>query len=76
MKTLEAGGLKLVEEAEILIIELENESGIPNTIIDKLATEHIDIKHIYATMYSKTHPVKVILATSDNQKALLLFQKK
>jgi len=67
---------KSIVEKEIIVIELENKAGALKNIISKLASEGIDIKYIYGTACSAGCPAKIILSTSDNEKALVAFKTK
>jgi len=67
---------KSIVEKEIIVIELENKAGALKNITSKLASEGIDIKYIYGTACSAGCPAKIILSTSDNEKALVAFKIK
>ena len=67
---------KSIVEKEIIVIELENKAGALKNITSKLASEGIDIKYIYGTACSAGCPAKIILSTSDNEKALVAFKTK
>ncbi len=66
---------KSVVEDEIILIELENKAGALKNITTKLASEGIDIKYIYGTTCPAGCPARLILSTSDNEKALVAFKK-
>lgn len=72
---LQKSGYKSIEENEVVIVGLENKPGALKIISTKLASETIDIKQIYGTACSSDCPAKIILSTSDNAKALLIFKK-
>ena len=59
-----------VVESDVVIAELENRAGALKQVSLKLATDNIDIKYIYGTTCGCQGPAMIILATSDNQKAL------
>lgn len=71
IESLERAGVMYVEEEEVIIGEAENKPGLLKEIADRLAADKIDIKHIYSTICSAGCSAKIILATSDNRKALL-----
>ena len=63
------------EEKEVVVMELENKPGALKTITGKLAAEGIDIKHEYCTACAAGCPTRVVMATDNNQKALLTLKK-
>jgi len=65
---------KSIKENEVLILELENKPGDLRNVTAKLSDEDIDIKYIYGTSCSAGCPAKIILSTSDNEKALVAFK--
>lgn len=65
---------KSVKENEIVIVELENKPGALKNVTMKLAAKNIDIKYIYGTTCSCAGPAKIVLSTSDNEKALVTFK--
>lgn len=66
---------KSAQESEVVVIDLENKPGALKNITTRLAGEGIDIKHIYGTICPKGCPARLIVSTSDNEKALLVFKK-
>jgi hypothetical protein len=66
---------KSIEESEVVIVDLENKPGALKNITNRLAGEGVDIKHIYGTICPKGCPARLIMSTSDNEKALLAFKK-
>ena len=64
------------KEREVVVIELENKAGALKVVTSKLANEKIDLKYIYGTACAEACPAKLVLSTSDNAKALLVFTKK
>jgi len=73
---LKKAGFTSIKENEVIALELENKPGALKAISAKLAAENIDIKYTYGTVCSEGCPAKLILATSDNEKALVSFKKK
>lgn len=63
------------KESEVVVIGLENKSGALKIITEKLAAAGVDIKYIYGTACAGTCPAKIIMATSDNEKAVVAFNK-
>ncbi len=76
VEALSVAGFASVKESEVIVLDLENKPGALKIATDKLAAQNIDIKHLYGTACSGTCPAKLILSTSDNQKALVAFKKK
>jgi hypothetical protein len=72
---LKKAGYKSIREEEAVIVELENKAGALKYITDKLAAEAVDIRHIYGTTCPGDCPAKIVLSTSDNEKAIVLFKK-
>ncbi len=76
VEALKKVGYSWIKESEVIVLELENKPGALKIVTERLAVEGIDIKYIYGTSSSGTSPAKLILATSDNQKALVSFKRK
>lgn len=72
---LKKAGYKSLKENEAIIIDLENKPGTLKQITSILAAKEIDINHIYGTACAGGCPSKIVLSTSDNQKALLMLKK-
>ena len=70
------GGYKNTKENEVLVLELENKPGALKVITARLAEEKIDIKYTYGTACPSGCPARIIISTSSNEKALVLFNKK
>lgn len=68
-------GYKSVKENEVVVVDLENKPGALKSLTLKLAAENIDIKYIYGTACKAGCPAKIILSTSDNEKAVVAFNK-
>jgi hypothetical protein len=64
-----------VAQEEVVVLELENEPGALKEITTRLSAAGIDIKYIYGTTCAANCPAKLVLSTSDNQKALEAFKK-
>ena len=71
---LKKEGYKSAAENEIIMLDLENKTGALKNITAKLASEAIDIKFIFGTTCPTGCPAKMILSTSDNEKALIAFK--
>jgi len=72
---LRKAGYNSNKESEVVIVSLENRTGAMKFVANKLASEGIDIKHIYGTTCPGECPARIVLSTSDNEKALVAFNK-
>jgi len=75
MDALKAKGYKSAVESEVVILDMENKPGALKNITRKLATEDIDIKHIYGSACSGDCPARLVISCSNNEKALILLKK-
>lgn len=75
-ETLVKAGYKTIKENEVVVVDLENKPGALKGLTALLAKENIDIRYTYGTTCSEGCPARIILATSDNEKALVAFKKK
>lgn len=73
---LKKSGYKSAVESEMIMLELENNPGALNNITAKLASEEIDIKFIYGTTCPGGCPARIILSTTDDEKALVALKAK
>jgi len=73
---LKKKGYTNLKEHDIVIVDLENKAGALRTVTSELAAKGIDIKHIYGTTCPGGCPAKIVLSTSDNEKALVVFEKR
>lgn len=68
---------KMVKETEVLLVDLENKPGALKVVATEMKENNIDIKYAYVTPC--TCPAKgssrMILQTSDNEKAMALLSK-
>jgi len=72
---LQKSGYKSLKESEVIVVELENKTGALKYLTAKLAAEGIDIKSIYGTTCVGTCPARMVLSTSDNEKAIVALKK-
>ncbi|MFH1867497.1 MAG: hypothetical protein ABH843_00875 [Candidatus Omnitrophota bacterium] len=63
------------EEKEVVVIDIINKPGTLRSITAKLAAEGIDIKHNYGTICPRGCPARIIISTSDNERAFLIFKE-
>jgi len=75
-EALQKSGYKDVKENEVVVVDLENKTGALKGITAMLVKENIDIKYAYGTVCAEGCPARLILATSDNEKALVSFKAK
>jgi len=73
-EALEKNGYKAIKENEIIIIDLENKPGALKGITAKMVAEKIDIKYTYGSACPEGCPARLILSTSDNERALVAFK--
>lgn len=73
---LKKKGYKSAAEKEVVILELENKTGALKNVTVTLESAGVDIKYIYGTTCAGTCPARLVLSTSDNEKALVAFRKK
>jgi len=69
LEVLKKNNYNNIREAEVVILDLDNEPGTLKDITAKLGLQNIDIKYIYGTACSAGCPAKIILSTIDNTKA-------
>jgi len=72
---LKKSGYSSTKEREVVVVELENKAGAMKYVTGTLAAQGIDIKHVYGTTCTGSCPAKIVLFTSDNEKALVAFKK-
>ena len=72
---LRKAGYNSLKEREVVVVELENKPGALKLITSTLAAQGIDIKQVYGTTCAGGCPARIILLTSDNEKALVAFKK-
>jgi len=67
---LQKAGYKSIKESDVILIELEDKPGALKAITSQLAAEAIDINYIYGTTCLTHCPARMVLSTSNNEKAL------
>lgn len=72
---LKEKGYTSIEEREVIMFDLKNQPGALKSVTAKLAAEGLDIKYIYGTTCSAGCPAKIVLSTSNNEKALLALKE-
>lgn len=71
---LESNGYRDVRENDVIIVELDNRPGALKNISERLAQNGINISYIYCTTCAGKCPAKIILSTSNNNKASELLR--
>ena len=65
-----------MEETEVVVVELSNKPGALKLVATELKNAKIDVKHVYVTSSScGGDSSRLILQTSDNEKAISLLSK-
>ena len=64
---------KSVREAEVILVDLENKPGALKVVTTELTKAKIDIKHLYVTSPSNGHSSKMVILTSDNERAMAVL---
>ena len=72
---IKKAGYKSVKENEVVVVDLINKPGALKNITAKLVSGGIDIKYAYGTVCSGECPAKLVLSTSNNEKAVVLFKE-
>ena len=75
-EALAKAGYNSIKENEVVLLDLENKPGAMKSISAKLAEQEIDIKYTYGTACPAGCPARLVLSTSDNEKALVAFKTK
>ena len=75
LDAIKKAGYKQVRESEVIEVVLTNKQGALKTITAKLVAGGIDIKYTYGTICSTGCPAKIIISTSNNEKALTLLKQ-
>ena len=76
IEALTAYGFSEIRENDVLIVEVENKPGALKNISESCARNGINITYIYCTTCSSGCPAKLVLSTSDNDRALAVLSGK
>ena len=71
---LKKAGFKAVEAKEVVVVELENKPGALKSLCARISDAKIDIKYIYGSTCVGGCAARIIISTSDNEKALVVFK--
>lgn len=63
------------KESEVVIVDLENKPGALKGMTAKLAQEKIDIRYMYGSACPAGCPARIILATTENERSVVLLKK-
>jgi len=74
IKALNSKGYVNIQENEVILVELENKPGTLKELTRRLVQENIDIKYIYGATCPAGCPAQLVLATSDNKKAMAVLK--
>lgn len=74
-EALQKAGNKNIKEHEVVIVDLENKPGALKSMTAALASANIDISYMYGTVCPGGCPARLIIATNNNEKAVVLFRK-
>lgn len=66
---------KTIKETEVIVVELSNKPGAMKIVGTELKNNKIDIKYVYITSSSCGDRSRLILQTSDNEKAMALLAR-
>jgi len=69
-----SNGYEDVRENQVIIVELENRPGALKNISERLTQNNINIAYIYCTTCVNGCAAKIILSTSDNERAFELLK--
>ncbi len=75
-EVLAKGGYKAGQEAEVVVVELENSVGALKAMTSKLALANIGMTGIYGSTCTAECAAKIILATTANEKAVVTLNAK
>ena len=66
---------KKIEETEVVVAEISNNPGALKVVATELKNNKIDIKYVYITSPYRGESSRMILQTSDNEKAMALLSR-
>lgn len=67
-------GYEDIRETDVIIVELENRPGTLKNISELLSANDININYLYCTTCSRGCPAKIVLSTSDNDRAFEILK--
>ena len=69
-------GYKNIKEKEVVLVDLQNKPGALKGITAMLSADKIDINYMYGTVCQEGCPARIVLSTSNNERAIVLFKAK
>jgi hypothetical protein len=66
---------KTIKETEVVVVELSNKPGALKVVATELKNSKIDIKYVYITSPYRGESSRMVLETSDNEKAMVLLSR-
>lgn len=66
---------KLIKETEVVMVDLRNKPGALKVVATELKNGNIDIKYLYVTSCAGGDSSKMVLQTSDNERAMSLLTR-
>lgn len=66
---------KTIKETEVLMVEIDNKPGSLKVVAAELKMNKIDIKYVYITSSAIGSSSRMVLQTSDNEKAMSLLSR-
>lgn len=63
-------GYEYISESDVIVMEIENRPGTLKNISEVLSLNRINIDYLYCTTCSGGCPAKIVLSTSDNDRAI------
>ncbi len=73
---LKKAGYTSIKESEAVMVDLINKPGALKNITAKLFAEGVDIKYAYGTISREESSPRIILSTSNNEKAFVILKSK
>ena len=76
IETLVQHGFEAIRENDVIIVEVENRPGALKNISECCARNNINVTYLYCTTCSGGCPAKLVLSTSDNDRAIAALSEK
>ena len=75
-EAIEKAGYTNTKEKEVVVVDLQNKPGALKGITAMMAADKIDIVYLYGTACPAGCPARIVLSTSNNERALVLCKAK
>jgi hypothetical protein len=72
---IRAKGMEMLE-TEVIWVEVPHQIGLLRVMTERLASQGINISHLYATATTDHLRCAVVLATSNNERAVVLLNER